>query len=164
VIPRLPALLRTHVFIQQRDIAFELRMLRSKTGVLTRAVSGFEIFDWTTFGQEASVPLETRRPGSFLLIYDDTGGFTTGVALSNVAAAANIMVNIYDDVGTLLQTTNLSLPAKGHTSFMLPDQYSQTANIRGMVEFVVPQGGGISAIGVRATPSGTLTTIPMLTR
>jgi hypothetical protein len=130
----------------------------------TGSISGFEIFDWTTFGQEASVPLETRRPGSFLLIYDDTGGFTTGVALSNVAAAANIMVNIYDDVGTLLQTTNLSLPAKGHTSFMLPDQYSQTANIRGMVEFVVPQGGGISAIGVRATPSGTLTTIPMLTR
>lgn len=74
------------------------------------------------------------------------------------------MANIYDDAGTLLQTTNVNLPARGHASFMLPGQYAQAANKRGMVEFVLPQGGQISAIGVRATPTGTLTTIPMLAR
>ena len=39
-----------------------------------------------------------------------------------------------------------------------------TANKRGMVEFVVPQGGKISAIGLRAKNDGTLTTIPVLTK
>jgi len=61
-------------------------------------ISVFEIFRWTTYGQEASVPLETRTPASFVLVFDDTNGLTAGVALSNVAATgANVTVNIYDD-------------------------------------------------------------------
>ncbi len=52
-----------------------------------RQISGFEIFRWTTFGQEASVPLETRTPNSFVLVFDDTNGLTTGVALANLNAA-----------------------------------------------------------------------------
>jgi hypothetical protein len=126
-------------------------------------ISGFEIFRWTTFGQEASVPLETRTPNSFVLVFDDTNGLTTGVALANQnAAAANVTARIYDDAGTLLQTSSINLGSRGHTSFMLPDNYSVTANQRGMVEFVVPQGAKISAIGLRAKNDGTLTTIPVL--
>ena len=51
----------------------------------TGNISGFEIFRWTTFGQEASVPLETRTPNSFVLVFDDTNGLTTGVALANLS-------------------------------------------------------------------------------
>ena len=47
---------------------------------------------------------------------------------------------------------------------MLPDKYAEATKGRGMVEFVVPQSGKISAIGLRATPTGTLTTIPVLAR
>jgi len=35
---------------------------------------------------------------------------------------------------------------------------------RGMVEFVVPSGGKISAVDLRAKADGTLTTIPALTK
>jgi len=133
----------------------------------TGNVSGFEIFRWTTFGQEASVPLETRTPGSFVLVYDDTNGLTTGVALANVAStAANITVKIYSDAGALLQTSAINLVGRGHTSFLLPDpaRYPITANRHGMVEFVVPPGAKINAVGLRAKADGTLTTIPVLTK
>jgi len=131
----------------------------------TGNISGFEIFRWTTFGQEASVPLETRTPNSFVLVFDDTNGLTTGAALANQnAAAANVTARVYDDAGTLLQTSSINLGSRGHTSFMLPDNYSVTENKRGMVEFVVSQGAKISAIGLRAKNDGTLTTIPVLTK
>jgi hypothetical protein len=77
-------------------------------------VSGFEIFRWTSFGQEASVPLETRTPNSFVLVFDDTAGLTTGVALANQnAAPANVTAKIYDDAGALLQTTSINLGKPG---------------------------------------------------
>jgi len=133
----------------------------------TGNVSGFEIFRWTTFGQEASVPLETRTPNSFVLVFDNTNGLTTGVALANVAgSAANVTLNIYGDTGAQLQTAAVNLSAQGHTSFLLPDadRYPVTANRRGKVEFVVPPGGNINAVGLRAKADGTLTTIPMLVK
>jgi len=102
---------------------------------------------------------------SFVLVFDDTGGLTTGVALSNVAApAATVTAKIYDEAGVLLQTASINLAGRGHTSFLLPDGYSVTANKMGMVEFVVPAGGKINAVGLRAKGDGTLTTIPVLVK
>ena len=54
--------------------------------------------------------------------------------------------------------------AHGHTAFLLPSTYPETARKRGMVEFVTPAGGKISVIGLRAKSDGTLTTIPVLSR
>ena len=86
------------------------------------------------------------------------------MALANLnAAAATVTARIYNDAGALLQTVSINLGSRGHTSFMLPDNYAVTANKRGMVEFVVPAGAKISAIGLRAKNDGTLTTIPVLT-
>ncbi len=128
-------------------------------------VSGFGIFRWTQFEQEASVPLETRNATSYVLPFDDTNGDSTGLAIANLAnQAANVTVKISDDTGALVQTTSLLLNAEGHTSFMLPSTYSSAANIRGTVEFVAPAGGRISVIGLRATSQGTLTTIPVLAK
>ena len=132
----------------------------------TGNISGFEVFRWLTYGQEASVPLETRNPpNSFVLVFDDTSQLTTGVAVANLAnAPVNITVNLRDDSGVLLQTAVLPLGARGHTSFMLPANYATTGSVRGMAEFVMPTGGKISVIGLRAGPNGALTTIPVLIR
>jgi len=131
----------------------------------TGTVGGFEIFQWTTFGQEATVPVETRTPNSFLLAFDNTNGLTTGVALANPAAAAATMnVKLNDSGGNMLQTTSILLPAHGHTSFLLPDLMPFTQNQRGTVEFVVPPDGNLSVIGLRAKSDGTLTTIPILAK
>ena len=129
------------------------------------AVSGFEVFRWTTYGQEASVPLETRSPGSFLLVFDNMSGLTTGVALSNTSATSvNVTQNIYDDSGTLLQTSAMNLAARSHSSYLLPSHDPATANTRGMVEYVVPTGTQIALIGLRAKADGTLTTVRVLAR
>ena len=132
----------------------------------TGNISGFEVFRWITFGQEASVPLETRAPNSFVLVFDDTNGLTTGVALASASGLpANITATFRDDSGTQLGTpATISLVANGHTSFLLPDRYPSAAGKRGMVEFTVPKGTNISVIGFRAKSDGTLTTIPVLAK
>jgi hypothetical protein len=129
-------------------------------------ISAFEVFRSTTFGQEASLPLEARNPASFVLLFDHTNGFTTTVALANriSGSAADIPVNVRDDAGELLLTTTIHLGAQGHTSFMLPDKYAEAAGRRGMVEFTVPSGGLISVVGLRTKADGTLMAIPVLTK
>lgn len=130
-------------------------------------VSGFEILRWDTYRQEASVPLETRTPASFVLVFDNTGGLNTGVALANAStAAANITANIYSDQGNLQQVAIINLAGRAQELFMLPDPakgYPVTAGRRGMVQFVVPPSGPITVIGIR-TSGTTLTTVPILTK
>ncbi len=131
----------------------------------TGNVGAFSIFRWTQFGQEASVPLEDRIPGSFVLVFDNTSGLTTGLAMANAAnTGASIMVRIRDESGNLLMATPMDLQAHGHTSFMLPDVFGVAAGKRGTIEFVTPPGGRISVIGLRATEAGNLTTIPVLAK
>lgn len=146
-------------------VAQDARAAISGSAVLTTTgnVSGFEIFRWTTFGQEASVPLETRAPGSYVLVFDNTNSLTTGVALANNSNnAANVSVIVRDDTGVQIGSDTIALSGHGHTSFLLPNRYVFAGNKRGMVEFVVPQGGSIAVVGLRAKSDGTLTTIPVL--
>ncbi len=129
------------------------------------SVDAFGIFRWTQFSQEASVPLEQREAGSYVLPFDNTSGLTTGLALANVAnVGAGVNVVIRNDAGTLLQSAVINLPANGQTSFVLPDQYPSAAGKRGTIEFITPPGGRISVIGLRAGTAGNLTTIPVLAK
>jgi hypothetical protein len=131
----------------------------------TGDVSGFAIFRWIPLGHEASVPLETRSANAYVLAFDNTDGLTTGLALSNVAnLPGDVMVNVRDEAGMLIQSDTISLPAQGHTSFMLPDRYATAAGKRGTVEFVTPTGGRTSALGFRTNADGTLTAIPVLAK
>jgi hypothetical protein len=126
-------------------------------------VVGFSIFRDGRRRQEAGVPLDTRAGGASILAFDNTNGLATGLALANIAnQAAGVFVVLRDDSGALLTTTTINLPAKGHTSFLLTPTYAVTSAKRGTVEFDTPVGGRISALGLRATPNATLTTIPVL--
>jgi hypothetical protein len=131
-------------------------------------VSAYAVFGQTANGastQEAVVPLETRTPGSFVIPFDTTGGYATGVALANVStAAANITLLIRDDNGNLLQSTSLGLAAQGHTSFDLVSRFGVTAQRRGTLEFQTPPGGQISVLGLRFPSGPAFSTIPALTK
>jgi hypothetical protein len=132
------------------------------------AVDGFAIFHQVPTGQEAVVPMESRKATSYLLAFDNTSDVVLGVAVENVAAQdAVIPVIIRDDNGTVINTgSSISLGANGHTSFVLSDQthgFPITANKRGTVEFDTPPGGQISVLGLRFTPpNNALTTIPAM--
>ncbi|MEQ1884250.1 MAG: FG-GAP-like repeat-containing protein [Bryobacteraceae bacterium] len=131
----------------------------------TGAVSGFAIFRWTTFGQEASVPMETRIGPSFLLPFDNTGALVTGVGITDGGGApATVSITIRSDTGSLIQTGSIDLPAQGHRSFLLADVFPGTKSRRGTVEFGVPLGRGVGIIGLRAKSDGTLTTVPVLAK
>jgi hypothetical protein len=128
-------------------------------------VSGFAIFRYNPTGQEAVVPLETRNATAYVLAFDDTNGLATGVALANVTnQAANVPVVLRDDTGANLGTAAINLAAHGHTSFILTSSYASVAGKRGTVEFDTPAGAQISVLGLRATPTGAVTTIPVLAK
>jgi hypothetical protein len=129
----------------------------------TGAVDGFAIFHFDPSAQEAVVPLETRSAPSYLLAFDNTDGVLTGVAVENLSAqSANIPVVLRNDAGTQIGSGSIALYGSGHTSFVLSTQFPATANVRGTIELDAPGGGQISALGIRYTPAGTLTTIPTL--
>jgi hypothetical protein len=131
----------------------------------TGNVSGFAIFRYNPTGQEAIVPLETRNASPYVLAFDDTDGLATGVALANVSnQAANVPVVLRDDTGAQLGTATINLAAHGHTSFILANKYASVAGKRGTVEFRTPAGAQISVLGLRATPTGAVTTIPVLAK
>ncbi len=135
----------------------------------TGQVSGFAIFNYGPWGQEAVVPLETRSPGAFVLAFDNTGQLATGLALANLGnALVNVPVVVRDDTGATLASSQIQVAANGHTSFMLTDAslgYPATAGKRGTIEFDVPAGAKINALGIRAVSgANVITTIPVLAK
>jgi hypothetical protein len=128
-------------------------------------VSGFAIYRYNPTGQEAVVPLETRKANGYVLTFDNTNGLVTGVALANVAnQGVAVPIVLRDDTGATLGTAAINLAARGHMSFILATAYASVAGKRGTVEFDTPAGAQISALGLRATTAGAVTTIPVIAK
>jgi hypothetical protein len=128
-------------------------------------VSGFAIYRYNPKGQEAVVPLETRNASEYVLAFDNTNGLATGLALANVSnQAVAVPVILRDDKGASLGMATINLAAHGHASFILANTYASVAGKRGTVEFDTPASAQISALGLRVTPTGAVTTIPALVK
>jgi hypothetical protein len=130
-------------------------------------VDGSCIFSFSAAGgvQEAVVRNEDRNASAFLLAFDNTGGVRTGVAITNISnQAIAVPVILRDSAGTQLGTATVNLSAHGHTSFMLDDRYPLTSGQFGAAEFDVPTGAQIGILGIRAQPSGAITSVPVLSR
>jgi hypothetical protein len=118
----------------------------------------------TTGTQEAVVPLEARDPSAFVLPFDYTGGYQTGIALANVTdQAVTVPVGLFGATGASLGTAaSIQLGAYAHTAFMLASNYPAVASQYGAMGLEMPTGGQISALGIRAAPDGAITTVPVL--
>ena len=125
-------------------------------------VDGFVRFRYAPRDQEALVPLETRKAGSYVFSFDNTNDIATGVAVSNLGSAANIPVIIRNDSGAEIGRTTVALAANGHSAFVLGDYFAATTGVSGTVEFDTPVGGQISVLGIRFPPGGRFTTIPVV--
>jgi hypothetical protein len=126
-------------------------------------VSGFLIFRYLPTVQEAAVDLETQSSSTYTMPFDDTGGISTGIALSVASSsAATIQILVQDDKGNTLATDTISLPGHGHTSFVLGTRYTAAGNVRGSIQFQGSAGSEIGVIGIRALASGAYTTIPAI--
>jgi hypothetical protein len=128
-------------------------------------ISGFAVFrQRVQREQEAVVPLETHNSNSYVLWFNNSGDFSTGLAVANSSAsAASIPVIVRDEAGNQIGTETLELPAMGHISGALTDIIGNTGGKVGSVEFRTPPGGQISVLGLRFNGIS-FTTIPVLDR
>ena len=128
-------------------------------------VSGFAVFRQNVHReQEAVVALETHNSGSYVLWFNNSGDFITGLAVANSSTnAALIPVIVRDEAGNQIGTQTLELPPLGHVSGALTSIINNTGGKVGSVEFRTPQGGQISVLGLRFNGIS-FTTIPVLDR
>lgn len=116
------------------------------------SVGGFAVFRQSVFGradQEAVVPIVSQFDSHFVLLFDNTGPFTTAIALANPTTNAVVIpVNIRNQAGQIIDQRTINLGAYNHTAFTLPDTWSSTAGRRGAIEFQT-SGFGVAALGLR---------------
>ena len=127
-------------------------------------ISGFAVFRLTAPGRpafEAVVPLNALTDRSFTLLYDNAGGFQTGVALANPnAAPKEISVTVRDQAGQIIGLDAITLPAFAHRAFFLADVYLGLSGQKGSVSF--SSDAAIAALGLRFSPTGPFTSFPYL--
>lgn len=134
--------------------------LVSDGDVTAFAVFGCSLGDRT---QEVVVPLETRSAATYVVWFDHTGQLASGLALANISGGpgSTVSVTMRDESGALIGTDTLVLP--GHTAFVASQQWPQTVQRRGALEFHTTAGGQISVLGLRFNAYA-FTAIPVITR
>jgi hypothetical protein len=99
---------------------------------------------------------------SIFMPYDNTAGYTTGVAIANTNATNTITVTmtIATDTGTATSQA-VTLSPHAHTAFVMPTQYPGTAGTRGSIRFTASTPD-ITVSGFRYTPSLSFTSLTPL--
>jgi hypothetical protein len=123
------------------------------------ALGGFSVFRQRVAGRpdfEAVVPFSRPAASSFLL-YDNSAGFVTGVAVANglPTVNGNLFVRIRDEAGNLLGTRDLQLPRDGRIVGALTQLLPETANRKGSLE--ISSTGSFAVLGLRFNPGGAFT-------
>ena len=96
---------------------------------------------------------------SIYMPYDNTAGYTTGVAIANTNATNTITVTmtIATDTGSAT-SQSVTLSPHAHTAFVMPTQYPGTAGTRGAIRFTASTPD-ITVSGFRYTPSLSFTSL-----
>jgi hypothetical protein len=126
-------------------------------------VNGFAIFRSTSGSvSEGTTLLQTQFQSKLDVPYDNRAGFVTAVALANLAATqSTVTATVWDSTGKLLDTQSITLPASGHTAFVLTDKVAGSAGLQGLVQFQ-SSSGNLAAVGLRVSPQGTFTSVPVI--
>lgn len=124
-------------------------------------IGGFGVFRQSVVGRpdfEAVVPLSNLFDKTIVLPYDNTAGFSTGVACVNGArtASATITAVFRDENGVTYATETIPLPRSGHTAFAMPARFPATQGRRGTVLFR-SNTNFFSVLGLRFNPGGSFT-------
>jgi hypothetical protein len=131
-------------------------------------VSGAAVFRSRPVGQpeqEATVPIESNINQKVILAFDNSQGYVMGVALVNAHsdATATVTATFHDTDGAVIFTDTLTLTARQHVAYEMPQQWPASANRRGTVEFTTTDfRTGISVLGLRFTPDQSFTSFHAL--
>src|SRR5262249_23082911 len=130
------------------------------------AIGGTAVFAFQIAGQpdtEAAVPITTQRGKRFLLPFDNTPGFATGVAVANPSASQPSVLSVVfrNQAGQITSSVRpYVLVPHGHGSFGLPSR----PGVRGVAELASPSVD-VVALGIRShgrafTSVETLASVP----
>lgn len=129
-------------------------------------VGGMAVFRQRRAGfpdAEAVVPVVSQFDGHFVLIFDNTSGFVTGMAIANPSSRSIVATaDVLDEAGNLIAQETLNLNSYSHQAFAIADQWPSTAGRRGSIEFQT-SGFGIGVLGLRFSPYGSFTSFNILT-
>ena len=101
----------------------------------------------------------TQSGSNIFLPFDNTQGFVTGVAVSNANPTQSVTITMIFTSDTGAQSNAaITLPAHGHTAFVMPAAYSATAGARGSVRFL-PSSPDIAVVGLRFSPNNSFTSL-----
>jgi hypothetical protein len=130
----------------------------------TGALSGYSIFALSSPGLPelaGTVLLDSRLSPSLLLPYDNTNGYRTAVALANqTSTLQTVTATLIDQSGVYFASTQISLPAFGHSAFFLSSQAANSVNQLGIL--MLQSAGGVTGVGLRFSPTGSFTSIPII--
>jgi hypothetical protein len=105
--------------------------------------------------------LATASAARILVPFDNTSGNVTSVGIVNpTGVAETVLVNVKTASGTVVQGFLPSIPANGHMTFTLPQQFPAIAGQSGLAEFYVTTGT-LSLLAFQFTASGAFTASPV---
>jgi len=126
----------------------------------TGRIGVLAIFRLATPGKpdsEATV-IGAQLGGNIFLPFDNTQGFVTGVAVSNANPTQSVSITMIFTSDTGAQTNAvITLPAHGHTAFVMPAAYPATAGVRGSIRFL--SSPDIAVVGLRFSPNNSFTSL-----
>jgi hypothetical protein len=134
--------------------------------VSTDSIGGFAIFRFRGApggqDQEAVVPIVDQFSGHFVLLFDNTSSFASGIAIANPTnTSVSIPVTIRDETGQIIDQQFIALGPFAHTAFNSPDRWLSTVGRAGAIEFLT-SGFGVGALGLRFNGYA-FTSFPVLT-
>lgn len=110
---------------------------------------------------EAIAALDPNGASARALLFNETSGFVTGVALANPTnAQVSIAVTARDESGAAIAQGSVPLPPNGHTAFALSDRLPSLRGRMGTLEVARSDGGPVSVLGIRFNPFGSFTSVP----
>jgi hypothetical protein len=129
-----------------------------------RVIAGTAVFTSRQPGNpvdfEAAVPLESQFQDRFVIAFDNSGGFFTGIALVNASSSRTETVSVAfrDETGTVFLLDSFVMRPMTHTAFLVDDTYPATAGVRGVVEFSTNDSAAqLAGLGLRFNPTGSFT-------
>ena len=109
-------------------------------------------------GSGCIIPLPASTP-QYAVPFDNSSGNATAIAFANTDSSnASPTVELYDESGTLIASAQVSLTAKGHSSFMLTDKFPAAAGNRGTI-IVQTDIKKVGVLALLVLPNGTITTL-----
>jgi hypothetical protein len=125
-------------------------------------IIGYVVFTNRASGHQNDGTAPAAPASSRILVpYDDSSGSFTGIAIANpTATAQNVAVGFRTTTGGVAMGAPFSVPAFGHMSFILSQQFPVINGHEGLAEFYSATGN-LSMIALRFNPTLAFTSAPV---